>query len=320
MGAAGAVEAMIARDKLLCGSWFLIPKEADWSNFEASHTKRMLLGLEVCRSSPATLTRLRNRGCSIIMRFSDEQFLQMRTAELISYVLDTRMHCQVDAVIMWNEGQAGYRMDYASPSWGNNPDDQYHNPGGKLLAYRSKIGLFTQAYNETFPVIYGSHGEKIGRKGPALVAGAPPCLTTGPTRKPWPGLMAWNRVLYNSLSDCDGWAAHLYAENYHGPVDMERLQYSAQIACSLGNPPYYIDEIGILHKDPERAQVEAYIDFCRWLQNPTAQEPGGVGSLVSCVIPFVWAGDPRGGQAWPASYLLTDPQSYALMGQYIEKG
>lgn len=322
-GQEGTLPPLVARSRIMGGSWYLEPSEADWDNVVASRVKLMVIGFDVCRTAPSILDALRHLDIEVIVRLRDDEFWGMPVDDALGVLTTLIGRGHVVGVIPCTEADNGFRPDWHSPNWGNRPSDDF--PHGKSWDYRLRMHSFIDAYNGEFPLV--PEGEpphqRWVRRGPTLYAPPWTAYCTNGAASPWPGQVDWQRITHDAHGRCDKGTAHVYTDNYLSPGDLERLETGAQVAASLSARwPVLIDEIGVVAGKAaarEGERVSAYIDFCRRIHEPVHLRPGALGTIVEGVVPFCFNGDPSGTH-WPASYRLTQPESYRRIGRFLSEG
>lgn len=276
------------------GLFFSLPLDAqDWANLDASRVRLVMLMLE--HATTDTLRALADRGCKVVLRVNEADYYSADAPlQIATRVMMARRDCPVDAVIVGNEPDHPFNMNYGSVGWGQE----------FAYVHRMRFSAVRRILQNT---------------GARVVSPAPIMRSISEDDPPAPGRVTWREIMCLSedegyqLADFNG--CHLYAYGWDGPVDELRLKFALKQQTELWHKPLYVDEVGVSGNHTPIEKMRAYIDIAEILMSIRDGRQLMIGQRVEFLCPFVSNGSPDG--SWDARYLLRDPACYRLLGDWM---
>lgn len=275
-------------------AWFIPPVPLDWSNLIVSGVRRVMLGYQLATTKPDVLSRLSGLGRHIVVRLEEQN--TQPPAEIAHTMNDIRHILPVDAFLLPTEPDTGCDMTYPSPDWCQD----------RAYASLPRIDALIQA---------------IKGLGMTVVS---PAMTWPPDvisedGIPQPGRVTWREIVGPTYDKADGVASHCGYVLGWTPAggdavqrqnNIDRFKLGLKRAVEEWHQPLWIEE-GTFPTDNDVLQMRCAIEQCDIIMASRCND------RVKLYSPFVSAGDPRDGEAWPVKYLLKDPACYALLGSWM---
>ena len=198
------------------------------------------------------------------------------------------------AVIWGNEPEKGYDLTIESPNYGNKPDKDY--PQGKAFYHAYRLGLAIDLLSQVWEV-------KIGKV--RIISPGWSIRQIGESDPEQPGQQVWADICKDVYGRCYAQGMHVYGYGWESPIDRTRaLKAVGRMETLFPGRKWWINEFNVF-KGTDLQQATAFTEFGDLLTlNPN----------VEGLALFTSNGTPND---WPAEYLVTDPQAYLLIGQWI---
>lgn len=212
--------------------------QRDHENRVASGVTRVQLFLGVAKNTPAQLDTLRSQGVSVILRIEEPDpgkragsyYDEGAHLQIVGDVNAVRQHVEVEAVIVGNEPQGFYNLKHGSPTWGNKPEPEYPNKGGRAEAHRYALGKLRVALQAGGLKVV-SPGYKRGR--------------VRPEQPPEPGNATWARECLLEYNKCDAGGIHVYEDSWLSVEDENRYKWAVGEELERVHTSVWLNETNI---------------------------------------------------------------------------
>jgi hypothetical protein len=257
----------------------------DWTNLAASRVSKVMLPLPFCDT--ATLDRLHSMGVRLVIRVPEGSYGDdLAPGRIRNQVLACQAHVSVVVVIVGCEPEAAFDFRYGAASWRQDVAYSHRDALSRVAAALRAAGFTV--------VSPGWRMRSISEDEPAQ-----------------PGIQTWTEICRLSYDTCNGNGGHLYEYGWDGPVDELRFKFALKDLQTRFHQPIYLDEVGISGGATSAQKMRSYIEMAQLLV--TEQ----IGQRVLLFCPFVSNGSPGNPPAWSPGYLLSDPQCYVELGQWM---
>lgn len=286
--------------------------DADKRNLETSSVSRVQLFLGVAKNlliqeveegQLRQLDYLQSKGVSVILRVEEPDpgkragsyYDEVNHPTIAADIQAVRQHVEVEAVIVGNEPQGFYNLKRGSPNWGNQPEPEYPDKGGRASAHRHALGKLRTALQAGGLKVV-SPGYKRGR--------------VRPEQPPEPGNATWARECLLEYNKCDAGGCHVYEDSWASVEDENRYKWAVGEELERVHTEVWINETNINTRqatDVERMRaILAMYDLL-------AAQPWTDGVITSFCF-FVSNG--LANQEW-SHQIVRDPAAYALLEQWM---
>lgn len=294
--------------------WFCLfypePLDAlDWVNLQTSGVRRVQLFFRTALTHLNLLQQLAGMGVRVILRLeepgqdeslNDTYYGAGAAARIRTQLLQIMQLVQVEAVIVGNEPEHPYDLNWRSGNWGNNPDGKW--PLGKAWQH-------ARAFDEVSRVLIDLPLKTVS---PGWS-----CQRLTPNDRAQPGRATWSRICTDSYNGtfirnpaggsrlANG--AHIYVHNWLGEEDFNRFKWELGNELERCHRAIWINECNTNNGGPvdRMMAVLAMADLVR-------AHPDG--NRVESFCPFVSNGL---GNAYPPGYILRDPECYRRVAAWM---
>jgi hypothetical protein len=279
--------------------------DVDKGNLLACGVKRVQLFVGVASNLPLQSDWLTSQGVRVTLRIEEPEpsrgelpgsyYSPEGRAAIMERIRAIRRRVPVEAVIIGNEPEIAYNLEWGSANWGNNPDQWFLKPGGKAQAHMRAVDemaarLRTEGIQ---PVSPGWSHQRIT-----------------PRDQPQPGRAAWRELClpsYNTMPN----GAHVYAHDW-APTpheDENRYLWALGIEVERCHQAVWLNETNVNKRSMTGVDRMRKV---RLMAELIAQQAWG-GRIVS-FCPFVSNG--RAGEEW-SHKIIRERQAYDELGAWL---
>jgi hypothetical protein len=283
----------------------------DYQNLRMSGVRRVQMFYKTALVLPRQLEELAQMGVGVTLRLEEPHMIPVAEsyynaanhASIKAGVEQIKRRVAVEAVIVGNEPEHPYKLVWGE-RWGNNPDQEFPNPGGRAQAHADAVAAIT-------PVLKG-----------AAVRVVSPGWThkrITPRDRPEPGRMSWRELTLPAYNACDGNGAHVYAHSWVSPEDENRFLWALGEEIARCHKAVWLNETNVRAGGLDPV---ARMRCVRQMADLIAQRHVGGhevpfwhdGGRVVSFCPFVSNGRPD--EEW-SPMIIRHPQAYFELGQWL---
>jgi hypothetical protein len=273
----------------------------DYTNLRMSGIKRVQMFYKTALVLPRQLEELNRMGVAVTLRLEEphmvlvaESYYNAATHPSIrAGVEQIKRRVAVEATVAGNEPAHGYDLTWRSRNWGNNPDAEFPNAGGRAVAHAQGVEGVTAALRGVSNVITPGWEHK----------------RITPRDHPQPGRMTWRELCLGAYNKCDN-GAHLYAHSMLSPEDENRFLWALGEEVARCHRAVWLNEVSVKSTALDDVGRMAKI---RLMADLIAQQEWGDRVVSFC--PFVSNGRPD--EEW-SNMIMRAPQAYFELGGWLQ--
>lgn len=270
----------------------------DFGNLEVSgcHRIQQFLGTAQSAEGQEQLRRLGGMGVSVTFRIEEGTYYYgLATPSIMRRIADASHLVHVEGVIVGNEPEHPYDLTWNSANWGNLPDHDFPNEGGKAVAHEQAVRDIAERLGG-LPIKICSPGWTHRR------------IT--PYEPPQPGRYSWRELTLPAYNRCDANGVHLYAHAWASAEDENRLLWAAGDEVARCHKEVWVNEINV-NRGTQVERMAAVLDMYQLLAGRAWS------SRITSFCPFVSNGT---GAGYDPGYIMQQPECYAMLGNFIRGG